>query len=121
MKSILDLTALELGSKIKKREIGVIEAAKASLARMEALEPKLNCYVTVDERLTLAQAEKVQRQIDKGELRSPLAGVPVAIKDNLCMEGMPTTCSSHILENFVPTYTAEAVKRLLDAGAVVLG
>lgn len=121
MERILDLTALELGRRIKKKEIGVAEAAKASLARMGALEQELHCYVTVDEKLTLAQAERVQKQIDKGEPLSPLAGVPVALKDNLCMEGMPATCSSRILENFMPTYTAEAVKRLLDAGAVVLG
>lgn len=121
MKNILDLTALELGRKIKKREIGVEEAAKASLAQIHALEPQLNCYVTIQESETLARAGKVQKQIDRGELTGPLAGVPVAIKDNLCLEGLPTTCSSRILENFVPTYTAEAVKRLLEAGAVVLG
>lgn len=121
MKNILDLTAMELGRRIKKREIGVAEAARASLAQMEALEPTLNCYVTINEKLVLKQAEKVQSRIDSGELDSPLAGVPAAVKDNLCLEGLPTTCSSRILENFVPTYTAEAVQRLLDAGMVVLG
>ncbi len=121
MKNILDLTAMELGRRIKKREIGVAEAARASLAQMAALEPTLNCYVTINEKLVLKQAEKVQSRIDSGELDSPLAGVPAAVKDNLCLEGLPTTCSSRILENFVPTYTAEAVQRLLDAGMVVLG
>ncbi len=118
---ILELTALELGRKIKKREIGVAEATKAALAQIRALEPELNCYVTVGEEQALIQAEQVQRKIDKGELAGPLAGVPAAIKDNMCLEGMATTCSSKILENFVPSYTAEAVKRMMDQGAVILG
>ncbi len=121
MKDILELTALELGRRIKKREIGVAEAAKAALSQMRILEPVLNCYVTIDEKMVLDQAGKVQKRIDEGELTGPLAGVPAAIKDNLCMEGLPATCSSKILQNFVPTYTAEAVKRLLDEGAVILG
>ena len=109
MRSILELTALELGRRIKKKEIGVEEAAKTALAQMRVLEPELNCYVTVDERMVLDQAQKVQKKIDDGELTGPLAGVPAAIKDNLCIEGLPATCSSRILENFMPSYTAEAV------------
>ena len=121
MKRILELTALELGRRIKKKEIGVAEAAGAALAQMRVLEPELNCYVTVDERMVLDQAQKVQQKIDKGELTGPLAGVPAAIKDNLCVEGLPATCSSRILGKFVPSYTAEAVVRLLNGGAVILG
>ena len=66
-------------------------------------------------------AEEVQKKIDAGELTGPLAGVPVAIKDNMCTEGLLTTCSSKILYNFIPTYTAEAVKKLEEAGAVIIG
>ena len=77
--------------------------------------------MTVNRERALERADKVQRLIDRGELTGPLAGVPMAVKDNLCTEGMPTTCSSRILENFVPSYTAEAVKRLEEAGAVMLG
>ena len=69
----------------------------------------------------MAQAEAVQKRIDAGELKGPLAGVPVAIKDNMCIEGMLTTCSSKILSNFKPTYTAEAVVQLQKAGAVIVG
>ena len=69
----------------------------------------------------MKQAEEVQKKIDAGELTGPLAGVPVAIKDNMCTRGLLTTCSSKILENFVPTYTAEAVLNLEKAGAVILG
>lgn len=118
---ILDLTALELGKKIKAKEIGVEEATKASLEQIRAAEEKIHAFVTVDEAGALKQAETVQRLIDDGTLTGPLAGVPVAIKDNMCTEGMLTTCSSKILSNFVPTYTAEAVCNLRQAGAVILG
>ena len=77
--------------------------------------------MTVDEEGALARAKEVQAQIDAGELTGPLAGVPVAIKDNMCTEGLLTTCSSKILYNFIPTYTAEAVKKLEEAGAVIIG
>ena len=77
--------------------------------------------MTVDREGTLKRAEEVQKQIDNGTLTGPLAGVPVAIKDNMCTKGMRTTCSSRILYNFKPTYTAEAVKNLEEAGAVILG
>jgi aspartyl-tRNA(Asn)/glutamyl-tRNA(Gln) amidotransferase subunit A len=88
---------------------------------MKALEPTLNCYVTVDEEAALKRAEEVQKKIDAGELTGPLAGVPVAIKDNMCTKDVLTTCSSKILYNFKPTYTAEAVLNLEKAGAVILG
>ena len=78
--------------------------------------------VTVlDDKTILARAEEVQKQIDSGELDSPLAGVPTAIKDNMCTKGILTTCSSKILENFVPSYSAEAVQNLEKAGAVIIG
>ncbi len=119
--SILDLTAVELGKKIKAGEITAVEAVEASLAQIKALEPMLNCYVTVDEEGALKRAGEVQKRIEDGSLAGPLAGVPVAVKDNMCTEGLLTTCSSKILYNFRPTYTAEAVKNLEKAGAVILG
>lgn len=118
---LLDLTAVELGKKISNREIGVEEAVGASMAQIMALEPTLNCYITIDEKGALARARKVQKKIDDGSLKGPLAGVPAAIKDNLCTAGLLTTCGSKILGDFVPTYTAEAVKNLEKAGAVILG
>ena len=119
--SVLDLTAVELGKKISAGEIGVEEAVRASMAQIMELEPTLNCYITIDEKGALARARKVQKKIDDGSLKGPLAGVPAAIKDNLCTAGLLTTCGSKILGNFVPTYTAEAVKNLEKAGAVILG
>ena len=118
---ILELTALELGKKIKAGEITVKEAVQAAIDRAKEAEPVINSYVTLDEAGALAQAEEIQKKIDAGELTGPLAGVPVAVKDNMCIKGQLTTCSSKILSNFKPTYTAEAVENLKNAGAVIIG
>ncbi len=118
---LLELSALTLGGKIKKREISVAEATREALKRIEEQEPEINAFVTVDGEGALRQAEEIQKGIDRGSLTGPLAGVPAAVKDNLCTKGLRTTCSSKILYNFVPTYTAEAVWNLEKAGAVILG
>ena len=118
---LLTLTAIELSKKIKAGEVTVAEAVEAALAQIKACEPELNSFVTVDEEGARAQAQTVQQAIDAGICTGPLAGVPVAIKDNMCTLGLKTTCSSRILEDYVPTYEAEAVIRLRKAGAVILG
>lgn len=118
---MLSLTAVELSKKIKAKEVTVMEATKAVLNQIDKLEDKINSYVTVDKEGALKRAEEVQKLIDEGTLTEPLAGVPVAIKDNMCTSGMLTTCSSKILENFYPTYTAEAVLNLEKAGVVIIG
>ena len=118
---LLQLTALELGKKIKAGEVTVREAVEAALKRAEEAEPVINSYVTLDEKDALFQADEIQKKIDAGELTGPLAGVPVAVKDNMCIKGQLTTCSSKILSNFKPTYTAEAVENLKKAGMVILG
>lgn len=118
---LLDFTAVELGKRIQKKEVSVWEAASACLERIQEKEAALHAFVTVDEEKVRNQAEEVQKKLDCGELTGPLAGVPVAIKDNLCTAGIRTTCCSKILENFVPTYTAEPVRSLEEAGAVILG
>ena len=119
--SLMSLTAVELGKKIKAGEVTVKEAVTAALDAIEKKEKTVGSFVTVDREGALKRAEEVQKQIDDGTLTGPLAGVPVAIKDNMCTKGMLTTCSSKILYNFKPTYTAEAVKNLEEAGAVILG
>lgn len=119
--SILSMTAVELAAAIKKREVTVKEAVEAVLDNIEKKEDTYHCYVTVDREGALKQAEEIQKKIDDGTLSGPLAGVPVAIKDNMCTEGLLTTCSSKILYNFVPTFTSEAVLNLQKAGAVILG
>ena len=119
--SILSMTAVELAAAIKKREVTVKEAVEAVLDNIEKREDTYHCYVTVDREGALKQAEEIQKKINDGTLSGPLAGVPVAIKDNMCTEGLLTTCSSKILYNFVPTFTSEAVLNLQKAGAVILG
>lgn len=119
--SIMSLTAVELGKKIKAGEVTVTEAVTAALDAIEKKEKAINSFVTVDREGALKRAGEVQKLIDDGTLTGPLAGVPVAIKDNMCTEGLLTTCSSKILYNFVPTYTAEAVLNLEKAGAVIIG
>lgn len=119
--SLMNLTATGLGKKIKDKEISVQEAVQAALDAIEEKEAGLNSFVTVDRDNALKRAEKVQELINGGKLESPLAGVPVAIKDNICTKGLRTTCSSKILENYIPGYTAEAVINLEKAGAVIIG
>lgn len=119
--NILDYTAVELSDRIKKGEIKVAEAVEAVFARIDEREEALNCYITLEKEKALARAGEVQKQIDEGTLTGPLAGVPFAIKDNLCTEGIRTTCASKILSNFVPAYSAEAVANLEKAGAVIIG
>ena len=120
--SLMNLTAVQLGKKIKSGEVKVEDAVLDAFAQIEAVESDINSYVTVLEKeKVLTKAKEVQAKIDAGELTGPIAGVPVAIKDNMCTEGVLTTCSSKILENFNPTYTAEAVLNLEKAGAIIIG
>ncbi len=119
--SLMELTALALGEKIKAREVSVSEAVEESLSAIEKKDKAYHCFVTVDAEGARARAKEVQAKLDAGEVLSPLAGVPVAIKDNMCVKGMLTTCSSKILSNFYPTFTSFAVEQLQKAGAVIVG
>lgn len=118
---ILAYSAVELSAAIKQGTVTAVDAMAAVLSRIDKRERDINAYVTMDREQALKAAAAVQEKIEKGELNGVLAGVPVAVKDNLCTEGMRTTCSSKILENFVPTFSAEAVVNLEKAGAVVIG
>ena len=115
------MTALQLGQMIKKKEVSVKEAVQESLAQIAALDGTLGSFVTVDEEGALKRAEEVQKGIDDGTITGALAGVPVAVKDNICTKDLLTTCSSKILSNFVPPYSAQAVDNLKAAGAVIVG
>ena len=115
------MTALQLGQMIKKKEVSVKEAVQESLAQIADLDETLGSFVTVDEEGALKRAEEVQKGIDEGTITGALAGVPVAVKDNICTKDLLTTCSSKILSNFVPPYSAQAVDNLKAAGAVIVG
>lgn len=118
---LLDLTAVELAGQIKSGKTTAVEAMEAVIANIDSKEGELNCYVTFDREAALSAAKEAQKKIEAGELTGPLAGVPIAIKDNMCTEGVLTTCSSKILGNFIPQFSSEAVKRIEEAGAVVIG
>lgn len=118
---LLDMTAVELAKAIKEGKTTAVEAMEAVIAQIERTESEYNCYVTFDKEAALNEAKEVQKKIEAGTLNGVLAGVPVAIKDNMCTEGVLTTCSSKILENFIPQFSSEAVIRLKEAGAVMIG
>ena len=118
---IRGMTALELGEKIKKREIGCTEAAAAYFNAIKTEDQAVNAYITVMEEAALKQAESVQKRLDAGEDLSPLAGVPVAVKDNICTKGTRTTAGSKMLENFIPPYDATVIEKLHKTGAVIIG
>lgn len=118
---IADLTAVQLSARIRRGELTAEEAVRAALDRIAAREKELHCYITIEEEQALARAEQVQRQIADGTLTGPLAGVPVAVKDNICTKGMRTTCGSRMLSDFVPFYDAQVMENLERAGAILLG
>ncbi|TEB04666.1 Glutamyl-tRNA(Gln) amidotransferase subunit A [Pelotomaculum schinkii] len=115
------LTAHELHDLLVKKEISAEELNLAVFTRVEAVDDRVKAYVTMTKERALEQARSVDRQIKNGDKISPLAGIPVAIKDNMCIDGVRTTACSKILANFVPPYSATVVKRLDGAGATMLG
>ncbi len=118
---ILDLSALALGRAIQKHEVSVEEATRAALDAIEGANGQNNAFITVLPDEALARAAAVQRQIDDGTLTGPLAGVPLAIKDNICTKGIKTSCASKILGDFKPPYDATLTEKITAAGGVVLG
>lgn len=114
-------TAAELSDKLRNKEISAVELAQDVLARTKAVEDKVQGYVTVTEDAALAAAKAVDDKRAAGEALSPLAGIPVAVKDNICTKGTLTTCASKMLYNFKPPYNATVVEKLAAHGAVITG
>ncbi|MFC1902856.1 Asp-tRNA(Asn)/Glu-tRNA(Gln) amidotransferase subunit GatA [Chloroflexota bacterium] len=114
------LTIHEAHKLLKAKELSSVELTRASLERIRQVEPKVHALVTVTDELALKQAEKAEQRIAAGDA-NPLTGIPVIIKDNMCTRGIKTTCSSKMLENFVPPYDATVIEKLNECGVVMVG
>ena len=105
---LYESTVHELHEQLQNKQLSSVELTKAVYDRIDEVEEKIGAYVTLDKENALAQAAKVDAMIAAGETIKPLAGIPGAIKDNISTKGLRTTCSSHILDNFIPVYDAPA-------------
>ncbi|MCX8131645.1 MAG: Asp-tRNA(Asn)/Glu-tRNA(Gln) amidotransferase subunit GatA [Clostridia bacterium] len=118
---LYQLTAHELGDMLKNRKVSAVELTRSLLDRIEKIDPGVGSYITLCGDEAIKRSQEVQGKIDRGEAKSPLAGIPMALKDNMCTEGIKTTCGSKMLHNFVPPYNATVAKKLYDADTVLLG
>jgi aspartyl-tRNA(Asn)/glutamyl-tRNA(Gln) amidotransferase subunit A len=118
---LCDKSATELGALLKRREITSRAITESVLARMDQQEPAVNAYVTQTRELARQQADAADARWQQGKPLSPIDGIPVSLKDNLCTQGIRTTCGSKILENYIPPYDATAVAKIKHAGAVLIG
>ncbi|GAG56145.1 unnamed protein product, partial [marine sediment metagenome] len=114
------MTIHEAHRLLKTKQLSSVELTKACLERISQVEPKVHALVTITDELALRQAQKADELIAGGDT-NPLTGIPGLIKDNMCTKGIRTTCSSKILENFVPPYDATVIEKLKDCGGVVVG
>jgi len=119
--AILQSTALELSALIKAKKISVVEAVGAYIESIEKNDSRYNAFLSVSKEKALARAKEIQSRIDSSEPLSPLAGVPIAIKDNISTEGIKTTCASKMLGNYTPVFNAAVIEKLENSGMVVIG
>ena len=118
---MLNSSARAIRDEIAAGTVSAVDVCRTFLDRIDAQNPSLNAFNLVTADRALARAEEIDRQRAKGASAGPLMGVPIAVKDNLCVRGVRTTASSRILERFVPPYDATAVQRMEAAGAVIIG
>ena len=119
--TLVDRTATEIRDDIAAGTVSAVEVCRVALERMSSVNPLLNAFNHVAADRALARAAEIDRQRAAGHALGPLGGVPIALKDNMCVRGMRTTASSKILDSFVPPYDATVVRRLEAAGAVIVG
>ncbi len=115
------LSASAIIDGLRKGKFTAVDVCRTALSEAEKTGKSLNAFITVTAQKALEQAEAADARIRRGGEIGELCGVPIALKDNICLAGYPTTCGSHILENFVPPYDATCSQKLLSAGAVIVG
>lgn len=118
---LYNLTIHELHEKLKKREMTSLELTETFLKRIDAVDGKIKAYITVTKEEAIKQAKEADKRLNSGKDITSLTGVPIAVKDIFCTKGILTTCASKILSNFIPPYDAAVIRKLKDAGAVILG
>jgi aspartyl-tRNA(Asn)/glutamyl-tRNA(Gln) amidotransferase subunit A len=121
MSELATMTIRQLAPLIESRQVSPVEVTTEALARLEALEPRLNAFISVRAEQALGEARAAEAEIGQGRYRGPLHGIPVGIKDNIAMTGAPTTCASRLMADQVTEYDATVVERLREAGAVFVG
>ena len=119
--NITYMTAIEISKAIRQKQISAADAVNAFFEQIEKTDNKLNAYITICKEKAFKKAEQIQKKIDSGELITPVAGVPFAVKDNICTKDIKTTCGSKLLENFIPAYNATVIDRLESEGAIIIG
>jgi len=118
---LFELTAHELHAKISKKETSCEEIVRSVLGRISKVENTINAFLTINIDEAIVKAREIDEQISSGKEMTPLTGIPIAIKDNMCTKGEITTCASKILKNYIPPYNATVVEKLLMAGAIPIG
>jgi aspartyl-tRNA(Asn)/glutamyl-tRNA(Gln) amidotransferase subunit A len=114
-------TALEIRELVRKREVTATAVVTDLFKRIESLEPKIKAYLTLCAESALAEAKKIDERLARGEKLGQLAGIPIAIKDNICTKGIKTTCASKILHNFIPPYDAYVIRRIREEDGIIIG
>ena len=117
----MKMTLKELSDGIKKAEFTSVEIVKSYFDRIESEDEKIQSYITVCREEALKQAEEADQKVKCKDIKGKLLGVPIAVKDNICTDGIRTTCASKMLEDFVPPYDAAVVEKLKEEGAVIIG
>lgn len=118
---LYNLTLTEIAKKIKDREVSIKDVLDSTFKRIDEVEGKVDAFITITREEAYKESEKLQQRLDSGEDIGVLGGVPIAIKDNICTNGIKTTCASKMLENFVPIYDATVITKLKEAGAIIIG